>query len=324
MTNTDPVDLGIIIVSYNVSSFLEECLKSINEKLKGLCYKVIVVDNDSHDNSASMVETKFPDCQLIKTGKNIGFGRAVNIGASAIRADNYLVLNPDTIITNNIIAEMVKHLKQNPSAGIVGCRMLTEEGKIQPSVYKSPSLAVTVMGLLQVKRLLNSKVLAAVFKYCAGIIGLNDYVSPEQNLNHWRKVQSVPGSCFLIRGWLFRQLKGYDEHFFLYFEDADLFFRVRTDKCFELHLLPNTGIVHLVGKSFEQEFFDISPRKYWSMLYYFWKNNRFWEYYVIRVVLLVTALMKMLFSTDRNYRNDCKRVVKMALLGWTSFDPFPA
>lgn len=321
--NEPRMELAVIIVSYNVSFYLDKCLKSLKDKLSGIRYEVVIIDNASRDDSVAMVKRKFPEFRLIETGKNIGFGRGVNAGAKMIIADNYLILNPDTVVTNDIIREMLEHLKQNPSAGIVGCRMLDPEGNIQPCVYAAPSLAVAILGLLQIKKLLNFKWLAGIFKLCARTSSLKDYVTPGHNMAHWKKVQSVPGSCFLMRGELFHQVGGYDEKIFLYFEDADLFFRVRAKKGWELHLLSNTGIIHMVGKSFDQEFYDISPRKYWSMLYYFWKNGRFWKYLVIRAILLFSALIKMLASSEPEYRNDCKQVIGMAFRGWKSFDPFP-
>lgn len=321
--NDSQFELVVVIVSYNVSQSLEKCLISIKERLVGINYKVVVVDNASRDDSAVMVKRKFPECILIETGKNIGFGRGMNIGARAITAANYLLLNPDTVIINDIVGEMLVHLKQTPSAGVVGCRMLDPEGNIQPCVYSSPNLLVTLLGLLRLKKLLGFKWLTGLIRFCAAHAGLKDYVSPDREMVHWKNVQFVPGSGFMIRGALFHHLNGYDENIFLYFEDADLFFRVRTEKLRELHLLPNTGIVHMVGKSFDLEFSDISPRKYWSMLYYFWKNNRFWEYLVIRGVLFSLAFIKILESSDPKYRDDCKRVMSMSLRGWKSFNPFP-
>lgn len=317
-------DIGVVIVSYNVSSYLRDCLLSVQQQFSGMNYRVIVVDNHSNDGTVKMMRREFPGIQLVETGSNLGFGRGMNIGAKAIVADNYLILNPDTIITSSIVQKMSDHLRVNSKAGVVGCRMLSPDGSIQPCIYDLPTISVTILGLLGAKKLLANKAVAAIANMFASGGLMTDYIAPEEFASAYRSVQSVPGSCFLIRSCLYALLHGYDENIFLYYEDADLFFRVVNEQKQELHLLSDTGVLHHVGKSFQAEFSDISPRKYWSLLYYFWKNKPYWQYLALRAVLFFVLSVRILSSKGEAYQRDCFQGMRMCLLGYSSYNPFPS
>ena len=133
--------LSIIIVSFNVRELLANCLNSIWKKGKKCRFEVIVVDNNSSDGSGQMVREKFPQAQLIVLEKNLGFGRANNLGARKAREDILLFLNPDTEICPGSLAKIVEFLKAHPKAGIVGPQLLNSDGSFQPSVGNFPSIS---------------------------------------------------------------------------------------------------------------------------------------------------------------------------------------
>ena len=334
MKTTDPdIELGVVIVSYNVSPLLRNCLLSLNGKLPPVSNKILVVDNCSDDNSADMVRNDFPDCVLLVTNRNIGFGRANNLGVKAIRAKYYLILNPDTEISNDIVAKMLAHIKANPGTGVVGCRMLMPTGEIQPSIYTLPNLVSTISGILQLKQLLSVKYLQVLIQYASLLPTVKEYMESGRNVSEWEKTQAVPGSCFLVDGSLWNKMGGFDENIFLYREDADLFYRITHVAGSEIHLLPDTGVLHHVGKSFKTKFTPMSPYKHWSTLYYFRKNHGLFHYFVIATFLFSAACARFLiaffshFESDsqkHQYLRDCLLVMKISVLGLNSFDPFPS
>lgn len=326
------VELVVLIVSYNVSALLRKCLQSLNGRLPVISHKIIVVDNCSDDNSADMVREEFPACALLTTGENIGFGGANNLGAKEIEAQYYLVLNPDTEITNDIIVKMMDHIKAHPEAGVVGCRMLTSSGDIQRSIYALPGLVSTISGILQLKRMLDVKFLMRLFEWAFFIPVVKKYLHSHETATVWEKTESVPGSCFLVNGGVWRNLNGFDEKIFLYREDADLFYRI-IHSGFEIHLLPELGVTHHVGKSFETKFTEMAPCKHWSTLYYFRKNHGLLSYLIVSGFLFFAASLKFLYahfacfkdsSQKHRYMRDCVLVMKISLLGLDSFSPFPS
>lgn len=320
--SSSPPKVAVIIVSYNVAGYLRNCLISLRRSLANINSRVIVVDNNSRDGSPNMLRAEFPEHRLLETGRNIGFGRGINAGVELETAEYYLVLNPDTIVSGDIVEKMVAHLDANPPVAIAGCRMFSDDGSVQPCVYSLPSLFVATAGVFKLKNLLRVPIIGGAFRALAAWVGGNAYVCPEQ-CEGIKSVGFVPGSCFLIRGEVFRKLGGYDENIFLYYEDADLFYRVKHVAGGNIDLLPDIGVTHFVGKSFVMDYSDASPRKYWSMLYYFRKNSSVLSYYLIRLALLVSCGFRCVISKDPKVRADSEESFFLAVHGIESFNPFP-
>ncbi len=193
------VELAILVVSYNVSIYLEKCLRSIKKNLAGIPYKLVVIDNASKDDSVSVAKNILPESIIIETGRNIGYARAMNIGAKTIFAKRYLILNPDTEITSNdIIYKMIIHMQENPNVGVVGCRMINENGGIQNFIYSFPGVFQTVSSIIQIKKILNIKYLKYCIKCFIWISCVKEYLNPQKTLLSYKEVEVVPGSCFLI------------------------------------------------------------------------------------------------------------------------------
>jgi len=331
MAKTFDTDLAIIIVSYNVDKYLIKCLMSLKEFVVDQPFKLVVVDNNSTDKSAFIAKDESPDCTLIVNEKNIGFGRAVNLAASTVYAKHYLILNPDTEVINDIINKMMVHLRGHKSAGLVGCRMLNTDGTIQPHSCSPPGLTIIASNLLNLKYLLKNRYLHHLLSLFRWTAPVRDYLDCGNYFGAWKKVQAVPGSCFLVEGELFHKIGGFDESIFLYYEDADLFYRIINHEKREIHLLPDTGVIHHCGKSFSTSFTEISPYKYWSLLYYVRKNSSILNHGIVIFLLLFTTIIKFSvkwiccikkLNHNVKYLNDCVDTIKICILGLKSFDPF--
>ena len=123
-------DLSVIIVSWNVRQLLKDCLTSLYDSINGLTYEVLVVDNASSDSSAEMVQAEFQDVKLIANLENVGFGRANNQALEMCQGRYVLFLNPDTLVSEGSIEELVRFLEHHPTVGMVGPELVDGRNRL--------------------------------------------------------------------------------------------------------------------------------------------------------------------------------------------------
>ena len=140
------MDLTIVIVSWNTSGLLSQCLHSVYETGSRFAFEVIVVDNASTDDSISMVEEQFPAVKLIKNDRNQGFARANNQGLEIANSRYYMLLNSDTIMLPGAIDTLIEMADQNPNVGMLGPKLLNMDGSLQKSWYSFPSILSEIVG----------------------------------------------------------------------------------------------------------------------------------------------------------------------------------
>ncbi|MGB6049148.1 MAG: glycosyltransferase family 2 protein, partial [Flavobacteriales bacterium] len=124
--------LSIIVVNYNVKAFLEQCLRTVFEALEGMDGEVFVVDNQSTDGSTGMVRMKFPQVKLIANTENVGFSRANNQAIRESSGEYVLLLNPDTVVGEDVFRKVVDFLDAHPKAGGLGVKMIDGTGRLLP------------------------------------------------------------------------------------------------------------------------------------------------------------------------------------------------
>jgi len=203
--------VAIVIVNWNSGSQVRDCVDSIILHRNQLRVSTIVVDNASTDGSADLVEG-LRNVELIRAGSNLGFARACNLGASLAKDAEYLLfLNPDAMLEAGVLQRAVDFMDSASSAGIGICGVALQEnsGHIARSCARFPSpwrLAVVASGLDRVLPSLGTTM-------------------REWNHAQSRRVDQVIGAFFLVRRALFEALNGFDERFFVYFEEVDFAFR---------------------------------------------------------------------------------------------------
>ncbi|HQT92554.1 MAG TPA: glycosyltransferase family 2 protein [Candidatus Kryptobacter bacterium] len=208
------IDLSAIVVTFNSADSIERCLSSILPSSGGLQCEIIVVDNNSRDNTLSLVQ-KSDRVKVIENGNNVGFAAACNIGARAATGTNLLFLNPDAYVLGGAIRNMASYESSVGGGSIIGGLVVDYNGNITPSVRSFPSLLNQLSEALFLYKLFpGSKRLGA---YYYSNIGRDISIS----------VDAVEGSFLMIPRLVFKQLNGFDEHFFLYSEDTDLCYRAR-------------------------------------------------------------------------------------------------
>lgn len=216
------LDLSIVIVSYNVKELLRACLRSICASRGQFRYEVFVVDNCSRDGSASMVQAEFPTATLLESPVNGGYAYGNNLALRtiAVRPElprYVLLLNPDTCLPEDALAGMLAFLDLHPEAGAAGPRLVRADGSLDLACRRSfPSPEVALYRMLGLSKLFPDNPRFARYN-------LTDRDPAEV-----MEVDSVVGAFMLVRGDVLRRVGLLDEAFFMYGEDLDWAFRIKS------------------------------------------------------------------------------------------------
>lgn len=209
--------LDIIIVNWNSGTLLSECIGSINKAVQNsfTLNKIVVIDNASNDNSIDNIDITNLPLTIIRNTQNFGFAKACNQGAKNSKADFLLFLNPDTRLFTNSLSEPISFMvnEENQNIGIIGVQIINEKNEVSRTCSRFPNLYRMIYNSLGL-----DKVFPSIFK---------SHFMIEWNHLDNREVDQVMGSFFMIRKNLFDKLNGYDERFFVYYEDLDLSYRAK-------------------------------------------------------------------------------------------------
>ena len=198
------MDISIVIVNYKSKDKTRECLKSISESdLANISFETIVVDNCSGDDLSDL--KNIIDFKFISSPKNIGMGGGNNLGIKEAQGEFILILNPDTVLSKDAIKILFNYLKANPSVGIVGPKLLNPDGSLQYSCSRFPKIYTP---------LIRRTFLGKIFKKYEDLFLMKDFSHAIIEEVDW-----LMGSCLLIRR---EGFSGFDERFFMYFEDIDV------------------------------------------------------------------------------------------------------
>lgn len=229
--------LSIIIVNYNVKYFLEQCLFSIEKAIAGIDAEVIVVDNNSLDDSIAYLLDRFNRVRFIKNDANYGFAKACNLGLSASTGEFVLFLNPDTIVPENALSKCLHFFYKTSDAGALGVRMLDGSGRfLKESKRSFPSPATSLYKLFGLSRLFPRSKLFS--KYHLGDLD-------EHQLH---KVDVLAGAFIMVKREILQKVGTFDEKFFMYGEDVDLSYRIQKAG-YSNYFFPDVEIIHFKGES---------------------------------------------------------------------------
>lgn len=199
--------IDIVIVNWNSGNQLEDCVYSILAHGDGLVSRAIIIDNGSCDNSPDAVDN-LSIVDLVRTGKNLGFGKACNVGASRGSAEFILFLNPDTRLYPQTLSDTIAFMNdpKASSVGICGVQLLDEAGDVARSCSRAPTIGRLIARALGIDLIL-PKLGCRMTEW--------DHAQSQQ-------VDQVIGAYFFMRRSVFEALGGFDERFFVYFEEVDL------------------------------------------------------------------------------------------------------
>ncbi len=229
------IDLSISIVNYNAKDLLQQCLHSIFSNVDNLNIEVWVVDNASIDGSAEMVESMYPQVNLIKNSSNRGFIKANNQGLRKSNGRYVLSLNNDTIVLPGALSTMVEFMDSHPDAGAIGAKLLNPDGTLQLSCRDFPTYSAAIFNRysLLTKLFPNNKF-------------SRKYLKTDWDHNDVREVDWVSGSCLLVRREVIETVGIMDEDYNMYVDDVDWCYRIWKHG-WKVYYVPDAKIIHYIG-----------------------------------------------------------------------------
>ena len=218
MVSNYNVKVSVIIVSYNSKKYIKALMESLFSQKTSFPFEIIIVDNCSTDNSYEYIKSNYPQIKLIKNTSNSGYGAGNNLGVKYARGEYIIIMNPDVIISNNLICELTHHLENNDQGKIISIpKILTYDG----SMISSAGLIIHFTGLTFTKG----------WKMSPKAFSKKEYVN------------ALNGCCFAIRKKEFIELGGFDEVFFMYKEDTELSWRANAHG-FKIIYCPEAVVMH--------------------------------------------------------------------------------
>ncbi len=283
------VDCDVVIVNYNAGVLLRDCVASV---FADSVNRIIVVDNASADGSLEALERINQDKTslfVIRNHENLGFAKACNIGAEASSASRILFLNPDSMLSNGALVQMISTLESSPRIGMVGGFLSNPDGSEQPGgrrVFPTPKRAfMRAFGLSR---------LAKFFPEVFSDFLLHKEALPEEPV----AVEAISGACMLVKREAIEDVGLWDDNYFLHCEDLDWCMRFR-QKGWKVMFVPDAKIEHAWGACSRSRPFFVEWHKHHGMLRFYRKFFR--NQYPGALWVLVTVGVWVRFSLVASY-----------------------
>jgi GT2 family glycosyltransferase len=273
------MDLSIIIVSWNTCDLVMQCLASIYTHPPDCQFEVVIVDNASTDDSVKMLREHYSQARLIENSENVGFARANNQAVPECTGRYILFLNPDTRVMPGALETLVQFMEAHPKAGATGAQILNPDGSLQLSCYPAPTLRRELWRLLH---------LDALWPY-------GEYRMADWNLEASQEIDAMLGACLILRREALDQTGLFDRDYFMYSEEIDLCYRLR-QKGWRLYWVPLAKIIHCGGQSTQQVASKMLLQLYKSKIIYFRKHHGRLSAFIYKLILLITALPRLVIS----------------------------
>ena len=210
------MNLSIIIVSYNNKKLLKQTLDSIYDTIQKINYEIIIVDNNSMDGSIDLVKQNYRQIIIIENKKNLGFSCANNIGINQAKGRYMLLLNSDTVVTDNCFEKCIKYMDEHPDIGALGCKVVLSDGKLDPACKRSfPTPEVSFYRMTGLSWLFPK----------SKRFGRYNLTYLDEDAIH--EVDSLVGAFMMVRREGIEQVGLLDEDFFMYGEDIDWCYRIK-------------------------------------------------------------------------------------------------
>lgn len=289
------MQLSVIILNYNVRYFLEQSVLSVQAALQHIDGEIIVVDNNSSDDSCQMMKTRFPHIKLIENRENTGFPKGNNIGVAQAKGDYICILNPDTVVAEDTFTKIFTSQlpTSNSQFGIIGCKLVDGTGKFLPESKRgipTPWVAFTkIFGL---------------YKIFPKVRLFNQYYAQYLTENQSGNVEILVGAFMLMKRDLYTELGGFDENCFMYSDDIDLSYRVlKKDKV--NYYFAKATVIHYKGESTVKD--GTYMKRFQEAMEYFYakhfKKSAFFNVFM-KVGSFFFAFLKKNKTTENNRKID--------------------
>lgn len=295
--NTTSLVLSIVIVSWNVRRLLTKCLDSISRQSLSFPYEIIIIDNNSADDSVAWVRENYPDIHLIASEENLGYAVANNIGLKSSAGGYVLLLNPDTEVEAGAIEALINFLDEHEEVGAVGPNLLNPDRTRQDSCYPIPNLRREFLRMFH---------LDSIYHY-------GTYDQYRWNSDTPRQVDAIKGACLMIRRKAAEPLDWLDEHYYMYTEEIDLCYRLK-QYGWKLFWLPRANVIHYGGQSTYQVADKMFLQLYSSKVYFFRKHYGADSAKVLKRIFYVASIIRIIILSFLMLLPGKKRIKNKNLL----------
>lgn len=268
----------ISIVSFNTKDFLRDCLLNLLQRNYQNEVSFWVLDNNSSDGSAQMVESEFPKVNLIKSNVNLGFAKGHNIIFKKSQDDFVVLLNPDTRVSAEDIDEMVRFMQAHPQCGVASCRLSDFNNNLQSNGGDLP------FGLSLISWLFNIDVLWALPIF---------HNTKEKYYQAEREVGWVGGTFTIIRKTVLEKVGFLNEDYFMYFEDVDFCYKVKK-MGFSVMLNPRVLIKHFSGASSKDPKLAQWTGEFKGLILFYKKEFGFLPSLIVRLLIYIAIILRIL------------------------------
>ena len=313
-----PVDLSVVIVSWNARHYLELCLDSIAKAPPRRSLEVLVVDNASADTTVEMVESKFPWVKLIKSSENLGFAKGNNVAIRQCQGRYIALVNPDVIVFPECLDKLADFLDQNPGVGDVGPRVFNPDMTQQSTCRRFPTLwnnFCTATYLSHVAK--GSKLFAGEHMFYF-------------NHDRTRDVDVIVGCFSMIRRETFDQVGLLDENLFMYGDDVEWCRRAR-NAGWRVVFYPEAQAIHDPGKTTKAFPAHFAVAQQRSVLQYWKKHHSIFGVFGIRMIMVihhalryVVATFSSLIRSGKNPVRETRKTISEACLRQLLFGTLPS
>jgi GT2 family glycosyltransferase len=250
------MQLSVIILNYNVRYFLELCVLSVQKALETIDGEIIVVDNNSSDDSCAMMKKRFPNLKLIENTTNLGFPKGNNIGVAKAKGEYICILNPDTVVAEDTFTKILAFAERQKNLGIVGCKLIDGTGNFLPESKRgipTPFVAFTkVFGLYKFSNYFGK------------------YYAQHLHENETGKVDILVGAFMIMKRELYLEVGGFDENCFMYSDDIDLSYMV-LQKGKSNYYFHETTVIHYKGESTIKD--ETYMKRFQEAMIFFYKKH---------------------------------------------------
>ena len=291
------MQLSIIILNYNVRYFLELCVSSVQNAIQNLDSEIIVIDNNSSDDSCEMMKNRFPKIKLIENKVNSGFSKGNNIGVDVAKGEYICILNPDTVVAEDTFEKILNFINNiahiSPlgarKLGIVGCKLIDGTGNFLPESKRgvpTPFVAFTkIFGLYKISNLFGK------------------YYAQHLSENQSGKVDILVGAFMIMKREIYQEIGGFDEKCFMYSDDIDLSYMI-SQKGYQNYYFHETSVIHYKGESTIKD--EIYMKRFQEAMNFFYKKH-------FKISILFSVFMKIgivLFSFIKKFQGKAIQKIK--------------
>jgi GT2 family glycosyltransferase len=263
--------ISVIILNYNVRYFLEQCILSVEVGLKHLDGEIIVIDNNSQDDSCAMVKERFPNITLIQNRENVGFSKANNQAVKVAKGEYLCILNPDTAVEESTFKRCIDYAQTIDNIGALGVYLMDGTGNFLPESKRNiPTPKVSLLKLMGFDK-----------KYYTGHISERDKGS----------IDVLAGAFMFMKRSVYNEVGGFDEDYFMYGEDIDLYYKI-TKAGYQNQYLGSVYTLHYKGESTlkDRVYFD----RFYGAMRIFYKKHFSQNLFFSFSVSAALALAKMI------------------------------